>query len=182
MQRVALHLGIASLALATLAQTPQPNIPGEPGLYLATANGFARLPGYRYPPENTLGTKAKRETITFMGAHAKTATDNNPVFYFVPGKQKAEAGVSAGDMVLVRLEEKRGRRQFEVGAQGEWPESSGIAPTYQIQLVRSEEKPGVYKVTPAAALSKGEYALYLRRDEIMQPHLYDFSVPEPLHR
>jgi len=182
MKRVTLHLGIASLALATLAQTPQPNVPSEPGMYVATANGFTKLLGYRYLSENTLGMKAKREKIIFMGAHAKTVVDSKPVFYFIPGKQVAEAGVSAGEMVLVRLEEKHKRREFEAGAQGEWRESSGIAPTYQVQLFRSEEKPGVYKVTPAGALAKGEYALYLTRDEVMQPHLYDFSVPEPPHR
>jgi len=182
MQRVALHLGIAFFALATLAQTPQPNIPSEPGMYLATSSGFTKLPGYRYLSENALGTKAKREKIIFMGAHAKTAVDSKPVFYFIPGKQVAEAGAGAGTMVLIRLEEKNKRREFEAGAQGEWRESSGIAPTYQVQLVRSEEKPGVYKVSPAVALGKGEYALYLTRDEVMQPHLYDFSVPEPPHR
>ena len=182
LKRVTLHLGIASLALATLAQTPQPNVPSEPGMYLATANGSTKLLGYRYLSENTLGTKAKREKIIFMGAHAKTVVDSKPVFYFIPGKHEAEAGVSAGDMVLVRLEEKRKGRQFDVRAQGEWRESSGVAPTYQVQLFCSEEKPGVYKVTPAVALGKGEYALYLRRDEMMLPHMYDFSVPKPSHR
>jgi hypothetical protein len=182
MKRVTLHLGIALLALATLGQRPQPNVPSDPGMYLATANGITTLLGYRYLSENTLGTKAKREKIIFMGAHAKTVVDSKPVFYFIPGKKVAEAGVSTDDMVLIRFEEKSKRRQFEAGAQGEWRESSGIAPTYQVQLVRSEERPGVFKVTPAVALGKGEYALYLRRDEVMQPHLYDFSVPEPPHR
>ena len=182
MNRIVLLFGIASLALATLAQTPRPNFPSEPGMYLATANGFALLSGYRYQPENALGTKAKREKIIFMGAHAKTVVDSKPVFYFIPGKQEARAGVSAGEMVLIRLEEKRKIRQFEAGAQGEWRESSGIAPTYRVQLLLSEERPGVYKVTPAVALGKGEYALYLRQDEMSLPHLYDFSVPKSLHR
>jgi hypothetical protein len=182
MQRAALHLGITILAVATLAQTPQPNLPSEPGMHLATSSGFTKLQGYRYLSENALGTKAKREKIIFMGEHAKTAVDSKPVFYFIPGKPVAKAAISKGDMVLIRLEEKHKRREFEAGAQGEWRESSGIAPTYQVQLFLSEEKPGVYRVTPAASLAKGEYALYLTRDEVMQPHLYDFSVPGPPHR
>ena len=76
----------------------------------------------------------------------------------------------------MRLEEKEERRQFEIGAQGAWRASSGISITHQIQLFRSEAKPGIYKITPAVALGKGEYALYLVRGEGMQAYVYDFSV------
>ena len=77
---------------------------------------------------------------------------------------------------LIRLEEKEERRQFEVGAQGLWRESSGISLTHQIQLARTEERPGIYKLVPAVKLEKGEYALYLTRGEGMSPYVYDFSV------
>jgi hypothetical protein len=36
------------------------------------------------------------------------------MFYFVPPKQEAAAGVNAGDLILIRLEEKSQRRQFEI--------------------------------------------------------------------
>jgi hypothetical protein len=98
------------------------------------------------------------------------------VFYFIPPRQEADAGVNAGDLVLVRLEEKAERRQFEIGAQGLARASSGISITHQIQLFRSEAKPGIYTITPALELGKGEYALYLARGEGMQAYVYDFSV------
>jgi hypothetical protein len=68
------------------------------------------------------------------------------------------------------------RRQFEIGARGAWRASSGISITHQIQLFRSEAKPGIYTITPALELGKGEYALYLARGEGMQAYVYDFSV------
>jgi hypothetical protein len=82
----------------------------------------------------------------------------------------------AGDLILVRLEEKKERRQFEVAAAGAWRKSEGISLTHQVQLTRSEVRPGVYKIGPAAGLSKGEYGLYLKRGQDTAPYMYDFSV------
>ena len=98
------------------------------------------------------------------------------MFYFIPPRQEADAGVNAGDLVLLRLETKPKRRQFEIGARGAWRASSGISITHQIQLFRSEAKPGIYTITPALELGEGEYALYLARGEGMQAYVYDFSV------
>jgi hypothetical protein len=101
---------------------------------------------------------------------------SRPVFYFVPAKQEADAGVNAGDLILIRLEEKAERRQFEIAAHGAWRSSSDISLTHQLQLFRSEVKSGIYKIVPA--LSRGEYALYLSRGEGMAPYVYDFSVQD----
>lgn len=124
----------------------------------------------------TFHLKSAKENIQLLGPHAQTVTGSNPEFYFIPAKQEAEAGVNAGDFILVRLEEKKERRQIEVGAQGVGRASSGIALTHQVQLSRAEVKPGVYKLSPAAGLSRGEYGLYLARGEGMAPYIYDFSV------
>jgi PDZ domain len=93
-----------------------------------------------------------------------------------PAKQEADTGVNAGDLVLIRLEEKSKRRQFEVGAQGLWRGSSGISITHQVQVFRSEEKLGVYKIIASTSLKKGEYALYVTRGNGLSPYVYDFSV------
>ncbi len=85
-------------------------------------------------------------------------------------------GINAGDLVLVHLEEKKERRQFEIGAAGAWRASCGIGITHQIQLVRSEVRPGVYKIAPAGDLPRGEYGFFLQRGEAMAPYIYDFSV------
>lgn len=80
--------------------------------------------------------------------------------------------------MLLIGEQKKERRQFEVGAEGLWRGSSGISLTHQVQILRSEEKPGVYKVVPAAALNKGECAPYLQRGHGTEPYVYDFSVSQ----
>jgi hypothetical protein len=61
----------------------------------------------------------------WLGANAEVAVDSKPMSYFIPARQEADAGVNAGDLVLIRLEEKPERRQLEIGAQGAWRSSSG---------------------------------------------------------
>lgn len=185
MKRIMLFFGIAVLAGAVLAQAPEVVTPSEPGMYVATASGLTKIlgqivefkrSGSKAASGLTLGIKTQKENVQLLGPHAQTLVENKPVFYFIPAKQEADAGVNAGDLIMIRLEEKSERRQFEVGAQGLWRSSSGISITHQLQLFRDEVKPGVYKITPATALDKGEYALYLARGEGMSPYVYDFSV------
>jgi hypothetical protein len=126
----------------------------------------------------TAGIKSRKENIQLLGPHAQTVVSPQPVFYFIPAKQEADAGVNAGDLILMRLEEKSERRQVEVAAHGLRRGGSGISLTRQVQLLRSEVKSGVYKIAPATALSKGEYALYLSPSEGMAPYVYDFGVQE----
>jgi hypothetical protein len=111
-----------------------------------------------------------------LGPHATTVVTANPTFYFVPAKQEADAGVNAGDLILIRLEQKKERRQFEVSAEGDWRASKGISLTHQVQLDRSEVTPGVFKITPVGELNRGEYGLYLARGEGLAPYIYDFSI------
>jgi len=161
------------------------NTPSEPGMYVATGGGFTKVlgqilefkrSGSMLVSDLTLHVKTTKENVQLLGPHAQTMTGSNPEFYFIPAKQEADAGVNAGDLILVHLEEKKERRQIEVGAQGAWRASNGISLTHQVQLSRSEVKSGVYKIAPAAGLGKGEYGLYLTRGEGMSPYLYDFSV------
>jgi hypothetical protein len=185
MRRIKLPLGVLVFAGAVLGQSPQTSVQTEPGMYLATANSTTKILGQIVTFKRsgslavsglTAGIKTRKENVQLLGPHAQTVTDEKPVFYFIPAKQEADAGVNAGDLVLVRLEKKTERRQFEVAARGLWRGSSGISITHQVQLFRSEEKAGVFMLTPASPLSKGEYALYLTRGEGLSPYLYDFSV------
>ena len=193
MQRTIVCSVIAMLAVAALAQAPQPaisdpgsgSIPSEPGMYVQAAGGFNKIlgqivaftrSGSLLVSKLTVGIKTTKQNAQLLGPHAQTVVDGKLVFYFIPPKQEAEAGVNAGDLVLIRLEEKPERRQFEIGAVGMARASSGISITHQIQLFRTEVKPGIYTITPAVALGKGEYALYLARGEGMQAYVYDFSV------
>jgi PEGA domain/PDZ domain len=183
----------ALLAVAAMAQAPQPaiseagggSIPSEPGMYVQAGDGFNKMlgqivaftrSGSLLVSTLTVGIKTSKANVQLLGPHAQTIIGGKPVFYFIPPRQEADAGVNAGDLVLLRLEAKPKRRQFEVGARGAWRASSGISITHQIQLFRSEAKPGIYTITPTLELGKGEYALYLARGEGMQAYVYDFSV------
>lgn len=156
-----------------------------PGMYVEVRGSFTKIlgqivdfkrSGSMLASDLTLHIKTTKENVQLLGPHAQTVTGSNPEFYFTPAKQEADAGVNAGDLILVRLEEKKERRQFEIGAQGAWRASKGISLTHQVQLNRTEVKSGTYKIMPAVALEKGEYGLYLSRGEGMAPYIYDFSV------
>ena len=187
---VLLTLGAGLSAFSTVAQQLHMTLPTEPGLYATTASGFTKILGQIVTFKRTGSSLANRLTIgivsakgnvQLLGPHAETVLGVKPEFYFIPAKQETDAGGSGGDLVLIRLEiatPPGDRRQFEVGAQGDWRASSGISITHQIQLLRSEVHSGVYKLIPAAALRRGEYALYLARGEGMAAYVYDFSVSE----
>ena len=171
----------------TFGQTVQTALPTDPGMYFEVASGLTKIigqiaefkrSGSSLVSHATAGIKSQKENIQLLGPHAETVVSSRPVFFFVPAKQEADAGVNAGDLILIRLEEKPERRQFEIAAHGAWRSSSGISLTHQIQLFRSEAKSNIYKIVPAIALSRGEYALYLSRGEGMAPYVYDFSVQD----
>lgn len=182
----ALSFPVAAIFVAAcLSQTPQSPMPFDPGMYVETGSTRFKIigqiaefkrTGSIFVSKVTVGIKSQKQNVQLLGAHAQTAVSAQPVFYFIPAKQEAEVGVNAGDLILMRLEEKSTRRQFEIAAAGLGRASSGISLTHQIQLIRSEDQPGVYKLMPARELEKGEYALYLSRGEGMAAYVYDFSV------
>jgi membrane-associated protease RseP (regulator of RpoE activity) len=186
-QTVRCFLGTLALAGSSLGQTAQTPLPTDPGMYFEAAGGLAKIigqiaefkrSGSALVSHATVGIKSQKQNIQLLGPHAQTVVSSQPVFYFIPAKQEADAGVNAGDLILVRLEEKSERRQFEIAAHGAWRSSAGISLTHQVQLLRSEVKTGIYKIVPAASLNKGEYALYLSRGEGMAPYVYDFGVQQ----
>src|ERR1700730_5814857 len=184
---VLLLTSAAALVGVSFSQTAQTNLPTDPGMYVEAAGSFTKIIGQIAEFKRsgsvmvsgvTLGIKSAKANIQLLGHHSQTVVSPQPIFYFIPAKQEADAGVNAGDLILVRLEEKSKRRQFEIAARGLWRASSGISLTHQIQIFRSELKSGVYKIAPATALGKGEYALFLSRGEGMAPYVYDFGVQE----
>jgi hypothetical protein len=154
-------------------------------MYVQTASGLTKIIGQAVTFQRsgsllvsgvTAGIKSRKINVQLLGARAETVVGGEPTFYFVPAKQEADIGVNVGDLVLLRLEQKKERRQFEVAAEGAWRASSGVSITHQIQLFRSEVNTGSYKLTPGLTLQEGEYALYIVRGEGMSPYVYDFSV------
>ncbi len=125
--KIVLWLGIVALASASLGETPSASLPTDPGMYVEAAGGLSKIigqiaefkrSGSALASHATVGIKSQKENIQLLGPHAQTVVSAQPVFYFVPAKQEAEAGVNAGDLILVRLEEKSERRQFEIAAHG----------------------------------------------------------------
>jgi hypothetical protein len=187
MKRWLLYLAVGG---AAFAQTAPPALPTEPGMYVAKASGYTKIlgipvtfvrTGSRLVSGLTLHIKAAHDNIQIPGAHAQTVTDSRPVFVFIPSKREAENGVTAGDLVLIRLDEHGDRRQIEIAAGGAGRGSSGVSITHQVAVVRSERAPGTYEITPESPLKPGEYALYLQRGEGLPAMLYDFSVPRDPH-
>jgi PDZ domain len=178
------------LLLVSQAQNIPLSLPTDHGMYVDESGNYIKIigqiaefkrSGSLLVSDMTVGIKTRKENIQLLGATAQTAVASaQPIFYFIPAKQEQEAGVNAGDLILIRLEEKSKRRQFEIAASGAWRKSSGITLTHQIQLLRDEITSGVYKVMPATELERGEYALFLARGEGMAPYVYDFSI-QPTH-
>jgi hypothetical protein len=190
-ERFARCFGLILFVGLALAQSPPPRISGDPdiptevGLYVESAEGFTRIPGQAATYKRsgsplvfgaTAGIKRRTENVQLPREHAQNVVNEKPVFYFISAKPEGEAGVNATGLILIQLEQKKQGRQFEVGAQRLWRRSSEISRSHQIEVLRSEEKPGVYKITPAAPLNKGEYALYLPQGHGAGPAVYDFSV------
>jgi hypothetical protein len=176
-------------AITSPGQTVVAPFPAEPGMYVEVSGGLTKIigqiaefkrSGSLFVSDITAGIKAKKENIQLLGPHAQNMVSAQPVFYFMPAKQESDVGVNAGDLILIRLEERPTRRQFEIAARGAWRSSSGISLTHQIQLLREEVNPGIYRVMPATELGQGEYALYLSRGEGMAAFVYDFGV-QPMH-
>src|SRR3984893_4757332 len=185
---VLLLTSAAALVGVSFSQTSQTTLPTDPGMYVEATDSFTKIIGQIVEFKRsgsvmvsgvTLGIKSAKANIQLLGNHSQTVVSPQPIFYFIPAKQEADAGVNAGDLILVRLEEKTERRQFEIAAHGAWRSSAGISLTHQVQILRSEVKTSVYRLAPATALGKGEYALYLSRGEGMAPYVYDFGEQEP---
>jgi hypothetical protein len=135
---------VVVLAGVSLGQTAQTALPTDPGMYFEVAGSLTKIigqiaefkrSGSALVSHATVGIKSQKENIQLLGPHAETVVSSRPVFFFVPAKQEADAGVNAGDLILIRLEEKSERRQFEIAARGAWRSSSGISLTHQSSTV-----------------------------------------------
>jgi hypothetical protein len=178
---------VLAFARSSIAQSQSTPVPTDPGLYVDTGEGFERIigqiaefqrTGSLVVSSATAGIKSRKANVQLLGPHAQTIVSPQPSFYFIPARQESDVGVNVGDLILLQLEEKKERRQFEIAARGAWRASEGISLTHQIRLFRSVVKPGIYSLAPASVLRKGEYALYLARGEGLAPYVYDFGVEE----
>lgn len=161
------------------------DIPSEPGLYAVTSQGLIKIEGQavsfvrsgsRLVSTVTVGIKSEKGNLQILGTTASHTLDSKPEFLFKTAPGNEAAGGSAGDLVLLRLRVHGERRQVELGARGFGRESRGPSIRSQIQCLRREIEPGLYRVIPAEALTDGEYAFYLYRGYDLPPLIYDFGA------
>jgi len=173
------------LPAGLLGQTPAPPVPKGHGLYYQTPKALVPIVGQAVASTRagsplsaaaTFGLKSMKLNIEIAGERAANNTDANPVFYYRPPWGTEAVGGSAGDLVLVRMNVKHKNRQVQVGAVGALGANGGIATRAQVQVVRKQIEPGLYELSPAAPLKRGEYGFYLYRGYHLPGYVYDFSV------
>jgi hypothetical protein len=153
-------------------------VPPDPGLYSFPNGSLVQsdikiLLGEGSGASKLLKKKGKA-TAYLVGPAAKTRVpEGNPVFYI-----RLPQGTGIEEVLLVALERKNDRREFEVGE---------IKPEVLRQFDPLEVGPSLYRLTPAK-LNPGEYLFYLNGSaEPAKGNFgkgYDFgtgTVPEGKH-
>ena len=127
-------------------------------------SGFGLLSGF------TFGLVPVQTKAAVHGARASTRTARaKPEFWFC--FEEAAAGLSyqalgavnPAEFLLVAFDvnERRQERTFPIGWFHAWSVSQSGAPRRQLRtFTYVKVKPGIYRVTPEAALAPGEYAFY----------------------
>lgn len=168
------------------ADTPEPNIPSEPGLYSVTEHGPVRIEGQAVSFERTgsllistvtVGIKAMKINVQLPGAHSANVFGKSTEFFYRMSSEMIQKGAGIGDLVLLQMKVKGTRRQVETRASGLWRSSRGVSIKIQVATTRKELQPGLYLVKAVDDLKEGEYGFYLFRGEGLQPYFYDFSIP-----
>jgi hypothetical protein len=172
------------LFLIFLGEAQQP-VPSTPGLYYLDAGTMTRVEGRvvsfvrtgsLLASAATAGIKTRKGNVQIPGKTSEIKVSPSPVFYYrVPPGGEAVGG-TAGDLVLVRLQVKHQRRQFEVSAGGQWRGSSGISIRSQAEFHKKMVEPGLYRIAPVKGLKPGEYGFYLFRGYDLPGFIYDFGV------
>ena len=179
-----MHAAQALFLVLLAADSAQ--VPSDPGLYYLTPKGLTRVEGRavtvaqsgsKLPPiplKGALPMRNSKVKAAILGEHAEQKVVSTPVFYYRVTAGGEAAG--AGDLVLVKLKAKHGRREFEASGQGGWQASSGISLKSQVKFYPKQVESGVYKLVPAADLDQGEYGFYQYRGRDLPGFLYDFCV------
>ncbi len=185
MKKLAAAAFLSVTLVNLLSAQSNPKLPAAPGFYVQAGSDYTKILGQPMTFERTgsrlisgltLHIKAEHNNIQLPGATAQTVTGPKPVFAFIPSQNESENGVTAGDLILIRLEVHGDRRQIEVAAGGAGRGSAGVSITHQVAAVRSEPEAGKYELKPADPLKPGQYAVYLQRGEGLPAMLYDFGV------
>jgi hypothetical protein len=190
----------ATVVAAGTTISVDPNLPPpEVGVYWKDGATFVLIQGRAISQEKAGGRAASYFTYGMRGQHWDATLDgptsNNhvkdrrPLFYFyVPD------GASAADYVLIKLEKKSDRREFQVGSFGGiGGGKSGVKKDKEIPFTAEHMAIRMYKITLENDLKPGEYAFFMGTGDQANMsagrvssssggnaggRVYDFSIPE----
>jgi len=185
-----------------------PMVPHPSGVYLidTPANKLARIDptqssqaktGGIFGYALTAGIASMSIKVAIDGSGARVASrDARPSFYFFfdasnPATSNLSSSWAAGsaqtvtspsEFTLVRLMEKKGRREARVGSMNIAGAKTGVMDHDRIPFDYEMVRPGVYKVTPKKALEAGQYGFIYALSGTgtagaMTARIFDFSVP-----
>ncbi|MDT7933983.1 MAG: hypothetical protein RQ833_05180 [Sphingomonadaceae bacterium] len=197
-------------AAAMSVDSPDPSVPHPSGVYLlsdgavpakmvrmnATVSNQAKtggILGYAL----TSGIASMSIKATIQNPTAPIAVQNSrPVFYFFfdesnPNQAQqastwlsgaAAVATSPNEFTLVKLMEKKGRREARVGSINIAGAKTGVMDSDRVAFDATLIRPGVFKVQPRAPLAPGEYGFLFglsgqNTGGAMTARVFDFSVP-----
>lgn len=204
------QVGVAAAGSGTPKPDPSnPASPHEAGVYvMREKNGQQELvqlepsvysqskSGGFFKSAMTYGIAKIKSKAVLAGDHAKLQVDHQrPVFYFYfevknsglsdSGNVWRGASTTPNEFVLVKTEVKKNSRELVVGQMNAFGAQSGTLDKYVQAFDYEKVAPGIYKVTPKANLSDGEYCFFYGGSAAMptygmasvgSPKVFDFGV------
>jgi hypothetical protein len=193
-----------SAAPGVVAATPisnDPNLPPpEVGVYWKNSNAFVLIEGQAISQAKvggkagsmfTYGMRNEHWDAYLNGTQSKNViNDRQPVFYiYVPD------GTSSSDFVLITLEKKGDRREFQIGSFGGITGGkSGVKRDKEVAFTAEHAGIRTYKIKLDAAMKPGEYAFFMgtgqqatmaggstggaRSGGAAAGRVYDFRIPD----
>jgi hypothetical protein len=191
-------------AQVVVAATPisnDPNLPPpEVGIYWKNGNAFVFVDGQAISQAKVGGKAGSMFTYGMRNEHwdaflngprsKNVINESQPVFYlYVPD------GTSASDYVLISLEKKGNRREFQIGSFGGMTGGkSGVKRDKEIAFTVEHAGIRTYKIKPNMPMKPGEYAFFMgtgqqatmaggstggaRSGGAAAGRVYDFRIPE----
>jgi hypothetical protein len=190
----------APIVAAVTPMTVDPNLPPpEVGVYWENGSAFILVQGRAVTQTKAGGKAGSYFTDGMRNQHwdayiggptsANLVKERHPSFYFyVPD------GDDASDYVLIKLNKKSDRREFQIGSfGGVTGGKSGVKRDKEVAFTAEHVGIRIYKVTLSEDLKPGEYAFFMgtgqantmsgatggnRSGGAAAGRIYDFSIPE----
>jgi hypothetical protein len=189
------------VVMAATAVSNDPNLPPpEVGVYWKNGNAFVLIEGQAISQSKVGGKAGSMFTYGMRNEHwdaylngptsKNLINDRQPVFYlYVPD------GASASDFVLISLEKKGDRREFQIGSfGGVTGGKSGVKRDKEVAFTAEHAGVRTYKIKLDAAMKPGEYAFFMgtgqqstmaggsmggaRSGGAAAGRVYDFRIPD----